>query len=118
MLIICFHMDYVLEIRLLTCCAGTAHGVFKPLIQCRKLGLLQVFRHVRIDIQSRFNVRMAQCVLDHLHIDAGFAHPGGKGMPQGMTAEMREQYLGIRVLAQYCIITVPGNPADRLKGEQ
>ena len=89
------------------------HRLGKPFIQPFKLGLFQVLCHIRIDVQRRGNICMSQGVLDYFHIYTGFAHPGRKSMPQGMAAEMREQYLGVRVLAQYCIITVPGNPADR-----
>lgn len=55
------------------------------------LALLQALCCVCIDVQGCGNIGMPQRILNHLHVDASLAKPGGECMSQNVTAEVGEK---------------------------
>lgn len=57
---------------------------------------------------------MSEDVLNDLDVDAFLAHSRGKGVPQNVAAERRQQNRIALFRTQFFVVAVPGNAANRL----
>ena len=80
------------------------------------LALLELIRHIDIDVHGGAHIGVAEHVLDYLQVDPGFTEPGREGMPENVAGEVRQQYRIFRVLIlfQHFQIAVPHDPGDRI----